>query len=290
MLRELNEAMAYIEAHLDEEDLPEKLAGAVGTADCQLRTVFWALTGMTLGEYIRSRRLSEANRALLQGQPVTEVAYRYGYRSVDGFTRAFKRWSGMLPSQAAAQKQAKMSQPLKFVVTIQGGKTMNYRITELPAFSFAGVSRRVPLQFEGVNNAIVELAESITEAQRQEMHRLQDLEPRRVVNVSYASDTGFLEEAGELTHLIGVLTTRADIGCGLERLPMEAHTWAVFPNEGPFPETLQNTMAGIYAEWLPGADYELALSFSFSFTEMDPARPGWAYSEVWVPVVKKTGR
>ena len=65
MLRELNEAMAYIEAHLDEEDLPEKLAGAVGTADCQLRTVFWALSGMTLGEYIRSRRLSVANRALL---------------------------------------------------------------------------------------------------------------------------------------------------------------------------------------------------------------------------------
>ena len=39
---------------------------------------------------------------------------------------------------------------------------MEYRIVEKPAFRFAGVSRRVPMQFEGVNEAIVRLAESIT--------------------------------------------------------------------------------------------------------------------------------
>lgn len=45
---------------------------------------------MTLNEYVKNRRLSEANKELLQGAQVTDVAYQYGYQSVDGFTRAFK--------------------------------------------------------------------------------------------------------------------------------------------------------------------------------------------------------
>ena len=51
---------------------------------------------------------------------------------------------------------------------------MEYRIVEKPAFRFAGVSRRVPMQFEGVNEAIVRLAESITPGQREELRRLLD--------------------------------------------------------------------------------------------------------------------
>lgn len=164
---------------------------------------------------------------------------------------------------------------------------MEYRIAEKPAFAFAGVSKRVPLQFEGVNNAISELAKSITQEQRDEMHRLQNIEPREIVNVSYESDTNFLEEAGELTHLIGVLTTEDEISGNLDAFPVEPHTWAVFPNEGAFPYTLQDTMARIYSEWFMTADYQLAESLSFSFAKMDEERPGYAYSEIWIPVAKR---
>ena len=80
---------------------------------------------------------------------------------------------------------------------------MECRIIEKPAFNFVGVSKRVPMQFEGVNNAIVDLANSITQEQREEMHRLQNMEPFEVVNVSYNSDTEFKKEEGYLTHLIG---------------------------------------------------------------------------------------
>ena len=101
------------------------------------------------------------------------------------------------------------------------------------------------------------------------------------------SDTNFLEEAGELTHLIGVLTTKNDISSNLDTFPVKAHTWAVFPNEGIFPFTLQDTMARIYSEWFMTADYELAEPFSFSFTKMDDKKPNYAYSEIWIPVTKK---
>ena len=157
---------------------------------------------------------------------------------------------------------------------------MEYKIVEKPAFTFAGVSKRVPVQFEGVNNDILILAQSITEEQKEEMHRLQNMAPYEIVNVSYESDTDFLEEAGELTHMIGVLTTKSDISSNLDTFPVKAYTWAFFPNAGTFPFTLQDTMARIYSEWFMSSDYELAESFSFSFTKMDEEKPDYAYSEM----------
>lgn len=161
---------------------------------------------------------------------------------------------------------------------------MDYRIVEKPSFYFAGVSKRVPMQFEGVNEEIVKLAESITEEQKTEMHALQNIEPFEIVNVSYDADAKFLKEEGYLTHLIGVLTTDEQESEWLEKVPVEAGTWAVFPNEGPFPSTLQETMAKTYSEWLPSSNYEVIDAPAFSFTKMDGDKKDYAYSEVWIPV------
>jgi AraC family transcriptional regulator len=94
----------------------------------------------------------------------------------------------------------------------------------------------------------VKLAESITDEQKEEMHSLQNIEPYEIVNASYDADADFLKEEGDLTHLIGVLTTENQISDHLEKVPVAAHTWAVFPNEGPFPAMSQETMAKIFSE------------------------------------------
>jgi len=164
---------------------------------------------------------------------------------------------------------------------------MEFRIEDKPAFNLVGVSKRVPMQFKGVNNEIVKLAESITDEQKAEMHSLQNIEPYEIVNASYDADAKFLKEEGYLTHLIGVLTTKDQVSDRLEKVPVPACTWAVFPNEGPFPSMLQETMAGIYSEWLPSSDYELIEAPTFSFTKMDKDKRDYAYSEVWIPVRRR---
>ncbi|HIY80053.1 MAG TPA: GyrI-like domain-containing protein [Candidatus Olsenella excrementavium] len=167
---------------------------------------------------------------------------------------------------------------------------MECRIVDKPAFRFAGVTARVPMQFEGENPSIARLAGSITEAQRVEMRRLMDLDPREVVNVSWDSDTNFQREEGELTHLIGVPTTRPadEVGAGLATLEAPAGMWAVFPSDGPFPEAMQQTTADVYGTWLATAPYELGAFRMFSFSRVRD--DGTAYSEVWVPVRPRSGR
>lgn len=287
MLKELNQVMDYIEARLEDSSLSlEEVATYAGVSDFHFRKVFRYLTGFTLSDYLKNRRLSEASNALLRGETVTEVAYQFGYQSLDGFTRAFKKWSGILPSEVVKTGNSKTFPKLTFIISVKGGIEMNFRIEEKTAFNLVGVTKRVPMQFEGVNQAIFELAKSITPEQRHLFHSLQNIEPKEIVNASYNSDTNFQEESGDLTHLIGVLTSDRVSNPSLTSLAIPACTWAVFPNDGPFPNKLQQTMASIYSEWLPSSDYELVDLPSFSFTKMKENPSGEAYSEIWLAVRK----
>ncbi len=290
MLKKLNNVIDYIENHLTDDLSLDIISEYASVSDFHFRKIFFYLSGITLSEYVKNRKLSEANKDLLNGEKVTDVAYKYGYQSLDGFTRAFKKWSGFLPSDVTKQAIYKTFPKISFIITVKGGITMEFRIEEKPAFNFAGVSKRVPMQFEGVNNEIVNLAMSITEEQRNEMHSLQNIEPYEIVNASYDADADFLREEGDLTHLIGVLTTENKVSDTLDKVSVEAGTWAVFPNEGPFPSMLQNTMAKIYAEWLPTSNYELIKAPTFSFTKMDKVKENYAYSEVWIPVKRMSKR
>lgn len=62
---------------------------------------------------------------------------------------------------------------------------MEFKIEEKGAFNLVGVSKRVALQFAGVNNATEELVQSIIEQQKAEVHKLGDLYPKQVINASY---------------------------------------------------------------------------------------------------------
>ncbi|MCM3742005.1 GyrI-like domain-containing protein [Oceanobacillus luteolus] len=163
---------------------------------------------------------------------------------------------------------------------------MEFKIEKREKFNIVGVSKRVPIQFEGENQAIMELAQSITEKQRKQMRELADLEPHHVLNVSYDFDEDYLEEKGYLTHMIGFATTKDNPYDDLEQITIEESLWAIFPNEGPFPQTLQETHAKIYGEWLQTADYEPTDLPGFSFTKHN-GNQDKVYSEIWMPVKKK---
>lgn len=287
MLNELNHVIDYIEDHLTDDLSLEVISEYAGVSDYHFRKIFFYLSGLTLSEYIKNRRLSEASMELLNGEKVTDVALNYGYQSIDGFTRAYKKWSGFLPSEVIKKGICKSFPKLSFIITVKGGTNMEFRIEDKPAFNLVGVSKRVPMQFEGVNNEIVKLAKSITDEQKEEMHSLQNIEPYEIVNASYEADANFLKEEGDLTHLIGILTTEDQVSNLLDKVPVPAFTWAIFPNKGLFPSTLQETMAKIYSEWLLSSNYEVVNAPTFSFTKMDEHKKGFAYSEVWIPVIKK---
>ncbi|MFP7202655.1 AraC family transcriptional regulator [Lysinibacillus halotolerans] len=286
MIEKFNHLMDYIETHLTEEISGEEMSKIVGLSDYHFKRMFSYMAGMSLKDYIKNRRFSVANVELINGAKVTDIAYKYGFQSIEGFSRAFREWSGFLPSEVIKNKIQKSFPKFTFVIDIKGGISMEFKIEKKEKFNIVGVSKRVPIQFEGENNAILELAQSITEQQRNEMHQLADLYPHQVLNVSYDFDDGFLEEKGYLTHMIGFATTKENPFDDLEQISIDESLWAIFPNQGPFPSTFQETHAKIYSEWLPTSGYEVANIPGISFIKHNNSAEN-VYSEIWMPVKEK---
>jgi len=85
--------LSYIEEHPDSADgrlSLDKIAEELNYSKFYLARAFKENTGITLYQYIRSRRLNEAARQLaLSKKPITEIALEAGYSSQQAFTQAF---------------------------------------------------------------------------------------------------------------------------------------------------------------------------------------------------------
>ena len=64
MLKEFNDVIDYIEEHLTDELSLEAISEYAKVSDYHFRKIFFYISGMTLNEYIKNRRLSEANREI----------------------------------------------------------------------------------------------------------------------------------------------------------------------------------------------------------------------------------
>jgi AraC-like DNA-binding protein len=89
--------------------------------------IFHLVTGMTIGEYIRNRRLSLAAQDLLKPNArILDVAMKYQYDTQESFSKAFSRFHGVSPSKVN-RNDVKLFHPLSIHVTIQGGFVMSAR-------------------------------------------------------------------------------------------------------------------------------------------------------------------
>ncbi|MFC8725585.1 AraC family transcriptional regulator [Streptomyces bacillaris] len=261
MLERLNEAMEYIESHLGERIEVADLARTATTSEYHFRRMFSALAGVPLAEYIRRRRMTVAGAEVL-GHPdrtLLEVAVRYGYDTGEGFARAFRAVHGIGPGEARRTGAVLRSQQrLTFRLVVEGSSAMNYRLVEKGEFRVVGRRARVPLIHEGPNPAIAEFIRSIGGEELERIAALSDQEPAGLVGVSDQLDPS-RAEGTELDYYHGVVRgpEPTDEGPeeGLDSLPVPAGTWAVFTNDGEFPQALQYLWRDVFTQWFPSNPY-----------------------------------
>jgi len=152
-LKNMNAAMRYIENNLTNEINFKKVAKLAYCSEYHFKRMFSFLAGISLSEYIRCRRLTLAAFELKNSDAkVIDVAIKYGYNSPDSFSRAFQNLHGITPSEARNSSHSlKAYSPMTFQLSIQGGNEMNYRIEEKEPFRIIGITKRVPIVFNGVN-------------------------------------------------------------------------------------------------------------------------------------------
>ena len=100
-LDNLQKAINYIEEHLLEDEMitDMNISHEIYSSTDSFRTIFRVITGYSVGEYIRNRRLSLSGEELIQsGHTILDIALKYGYDTPEGFTKAFSRFHGVTPS------------------------------------------------------------------------------------------------------------------------------------------------------------------------------------------------
>ena len=120
----LSNALGYIEEHLTDEIVIDDISKHSYSSPSHFQLIFHLVMGITIGEYIRNRRLSEAARDLhLPGKKIADIALRYKYDTQESFSKAFTRFHGISPSKIQ-KGNIKNFKPLTINITIQGGFDM----------------------------------------------------------------------------------------------------------------------------------------------------------------------
>lgn len=288
-LSSMNNALTYIESHLTEVIDFKELSKIALCSEYHFKRMFSFLSGISLSEYIRRRRLTLAALELKDSNlRIIDIAMKYEYGSADSFSRAFYSVHGILPSDARNESaQIKAFPRMTFQLSIQGGCEMNYRIVEKEPFRLVGYKKRVPMVFSGVNPEITKMYELLTSEVIVQLKSLSNIEPTGMISASTNFSEGRMDEKGELDHYIGVATTSSDVG-DFDELEVESNTWAVFESIGPFPETLQKIWGRIYSEWFPSSGYESVKGPEILWNESTDLHNPKYRSEIWIPVKKSS--
>ncbi|MGW4250949.1 AraC family transcriptional regulator [Streptomyces californicus] len=289
MLEQLNDAMEHIEAHLGERIDAADLARIAMTSEYHFRRMFSALAGLPLAEYIRRRRMTVAGAEVLAAPERTllEVAVRHGYDTREGFARAFRAVHGIGPGEARRTGAVLRSQQrLTFRLVVEGSTAMRYKLVEKDGFRVVGRRDRVPLVHEGPNPAIAEFIRGIGKEELDRIAALSDQEPAGLVGVSDQLDPS-RAEGTELDYYHGVVTG-AEPPAGMDALSVPAGTWAVFENEGAFPQALQYLWRDVFTQWFPSNPYASRPGPEILRVRLTEEGKR-AEAELWIPVERSPG-
>ncbi len=92
-------ALAYIEKHIKEKMTLDSIAGDLGLSTSYLSALFLKSMKVPVMQYVRSKKVIEARREIVNGKKPTEVAEEYGFADYSTFYRSYRQFIGDAPSQ-----------------------------------------------------------------------------------------------------------------------------------------------------------------------------------------------
>jgi len=261
----------YIEDNLDKDIYLDDIIQLTKLSKFHFIRIFKALTGITLNEYIRRRKLSKAACELVETKKsLIDIAIFYGYGSQESFTRAFKEMYGLTPKAYRVNKRhfSNLDQ-VAFNEEILNQKMDEDEIN--PIFIVKRKMIIVGMQYQGKNEN-----REIPKLWSRFVTRVTEI--KNVLNggISYGYET-YTEDSkksGEFTYIAGVEVKCNDIiPQGMVLIEIPANQYAVFPISSII-EDVPKTIKRIHSKLLfelklePCDTYDFEL-FDETFTPND---------------------
>ena len=285
----IQRAIDYVETNITENIDFDEAARCAYSSSFHFQRVFGILCGMSLGDYIRMRRLSLAGEELSRGNvKVIDIALKYGYDTPESFSRAFTRFHGIAPSEAKHGGNVRIFTPLSVKLTLSGGSKMDYRIEKRDAFKV--VCKRKKVGKPQSANATPDITAMWQEyGADKTLDRLIACMPEHPVmkgllGICFSSELN----AKQFPYGIGVEYDGRKVDEDLEIVTIPANTYAVFTSVGKMPDAFINTYHRIVTEFFPqSSQYEYAENVEFEvYSSADTSDPNYK-CEIWIAVNEK---
>ncbi|BCZ47728.1 AraC family transcriptional regulator [Clostridium gelidum] len=286
-LKKMNEALDYIEDNLTEEIDFVTVAQKACCSTYNFQRMFSFITDITLAEYIRRRKLTNAAFELQNSHiKIIDLALNYGYDSPTSFTRAFKVMHGITPTQARKEGITLKAYPrLLFQITIKGVSEMNYRIETKPAFQVYGVEGIFENEnaFSTIPKFWQEFCKNgdwkkMNESLGKDLNKLDEGSIHAVCGYKKISETSF-------PYMICAFKTPTSKTDGYTIVDVPESTWAIFTSEKHGKDTMtevtQKLNRRIYTEWFPNSKFDMIEGFDFELYKSDGEK---CYEEIWFRV------
>lgn len=281
----LKTAIDYIERHLLEKISVEEVARQVYLSPFYFQKGFKLITGYTVGEYIRNRRLYLAALEVVTCKEVKviQLAYKYGYDTPESFTKAFTRFHGMSPMQLKGQGYELVPfQPLQLELSIKGGNKIDAYIEKMSSFKVIGIE--YSYQYETAFNEIPKFWEEYKT-------KTVDILKKNMQNIGcFGISIDENTQNKTCKYLIAgpYKENEMDVPKGFQIVTIPAFTWAKFRSVGPIPQAIQSLYLRIFKEWLPGnTAYRIAAGYNIEKYSLSDMTAFDYVSEIWIPVQER---
>jgi len=113
----INKVMDYVEKNLDKHLPLNSLSTIACFSPFHFHRLFLAITGETPNSFINRKRIEKIASLLLNGNesPLSELALQYGFNSSTSFSRAFKKFYGISPSEFKERGNKQFSKICKVI-------------------------------------------------------------------------------------------------------------------------------------------------------------------------------
>ncbi|WP_407407252.1 effector binding domain-containing protein [Peribacillus sp.] len=279
----IQKALDYIEEHLIDDLTIENISSQANASAFHFQRTFTILTDISVGEYIRRRRLTLAAQELVSTNgKVIDVAYKYGYDTPEAFSKAFRRQHGVPPSEAR-KYMGKLTfyERLVIQVLLKGAEPMKYNIVERDSFRVVGIKREFSLENEenliGIPKLWVEVNSDGTS------NRLGKLNNGRIKGLLGICVDSPEDERNSIDYWVAT-EYDGSVPKDYSGLTIPASKWVVFEVNGPMPEAMQKAWKHIFSEWFPASGHEHAGTPEMEVYVEDDASAADYYSEIWIPI------
>ncbi|MDO4566893.1 MAG: AraC family transcriptional regulator [Oscillospiraceae bacterium] len=280
----MNRAIEYIEDNLAAAVDQKAAARIAACSEFHFQRMFAFITGVSVSEYIRRRRMTCAAFDLMDGNSkVLDVALKYGYDSPTSFNRAFRAVHGVSPSRARAEGIELTSYPrITFTLSVKGERAMDYKIVCKEAFRIVGYATHEAMTMEDCFEKVPLFWQNVAEGGGMEKlcGLMQGKEPCGILGVSSCDN-------GEYSGYYIAVATDAPVPEGMEEYVIPKTTYAVFEAIGPSPQAVQEMQQRIVSEWLPASGYEYAPAADVEVYPAGDQQSNDYRTEIWLPIIKK---